>query len=165
MNYTKRAFLVGVITASTALLLAYGMERSWLGAMMATGLGLFVWLGQNTQKWPWSINLFLVGVVILVIIGALLALKPSLLLIAIIGALTSWDLARFQQRNKHNPVSESTRKIEKRHLSLLGLALGSGGVLAFVVLITQMQLSFGVALISGVVLIISLGQVYRLLRN
>ena len=55
--------------------------------------------------------------------------------------------------------------IERRHLGLLGVVIAVGGVIAFISLTFQVQLSFAAILILGVVLVISLGQIYRLLRS
>ena len=165
MNYTKNTFLVGMLMASIALLLAYGIELLWVGAITAIGLGFLGWLGQYKQKWPWTIDLFLAGVVILVTIGVLLGLRLYLLLPAILGALTAWDLARFQRRTRKALISAAIRKIEKRHLSLLALSLGSGVIFAGVVLTVRVPISYGVALVISVVLIISFGQIYRMLTN
>jgi hypothetical protein len=165
MTYTKRFFLAAILIASIALTLAYTIELIWLGAFTAIGLGFLGWFGQNKQEMPWINDLFLAGVVIQAIIGTLLGLRPYLLLPAVIGVLAAWDLARFQQRLADAPISDSVRKIEKRHLSLLALALMSGGIFSGVVLTTRIHISFGIALVLGVILIISLGQVYRLLAN
>jgi hypothetical protein len=98
-------------------------------------------------------------------IGALLGLKVYLLLPAMLSALASWDLGCFQQRMAGTSVSKSIRKIEKRHLGLLGLALGVGGIFAGVVLVARVHTNFGIALTLGVMLVISLGQVYRFLTD
>jgi hypothetical protein len=74
-------------------------------------------------------------------------------------------LIRFQRRIEHSPFSESILKIEKRHLTLLGLGLLGGGIFAGVMLTVRMQISFSVTLVLGVILIVSLGEIIRLLRN
>ena len=161
MNISKQAFLVSVLTTTMVLLLAYSLELFWFGALSAVGLGFVGWYGLN-KKWSWSSDLLLTGAVILVTIGALLRLKLYLLLPGLLSALAAWDLGRFLQRLGDEPVTE---KLERRHLNLLVLALISGGILGSVVLIFEVQLSFWMALALGVVLIISLGQIYRLSRS
>ena len=88
-----------------------------------------------------------------------------MLLPALLGAVATWDLGRFQQRLGDEPASEIVLQIEKRHLYLLAIALIGGAIFATIVLTFQVQLSFGVMLAMGVILIISLGQIYRWLRN
>ena len=107
----------------------------------------------------------IVVLMVLVIIGAMLDLRSFLLVPAILGSLATWDSARFQQRMGDTPISDSIREIEKRHLGLLTLTLFSGGIIAGVVLTARMHISFGIALVFGVILIISFGQIYRMLMN
>jgi hypothetical protein len=165
MKYTQRIFLMSLIVAVVATLLAYVLELLWLGAMTAVGLGLLNWFSQYKQKWFWSTHLFLIGIGVLVIFGVLLGLRLYFLLPAILGALAAWDLARFQQRINETQRSAPPKTIEKRHIGLLLLALGIGGILSSMVLVTQVQISFGITLTLGVILVISLGQIYRILRN
>jgi hypothetical protein len=165
MKNTTRLFLISVLLSVTALFFAYGTETLWLGVIVALGLGFFGWFGQHSQTWSWSIHLFLNGSVTLVIIGALLGLQLYFLLPAVLAALAAWDLARFQQRIKETQSTENVQEIEKRHLRLLALVLGNGGILASIVLTTRLQIGFGVTLVLGVILIISFGQMYRMVNN
>lgn len=165
MKYTQRIFLTSVFMAAGALLLVYGLEQLWLGAITAIGLGFFCWLSLYKQKWSWSAHLFLIGVGVLVIVGVLLGLRLYFLFPAILSALAAWDLARFQQRINDTQGLENLHTIEKRHIGLLLLALGIGGILSGMVLVTQVQISFGITLALGVILIISFGQIYRMLKS
>jgi hypothetical protein len=158
-------FTVSNLIAAAALSLAYGLEQFWVGSIVALGLGLWSWLGMNKFQGAWSANLFFGGVVLLVTIGSLLDLIPYLLFIAILGALGAWDLIRFQKRIEHSPKSEGILQIEKRHLKLLGITFLIGGTLAGVLVTVRMQISFGVALVLGVILIITLGEIIRAVRN
>jgi hypothetical protein len=165
MNYTQRFFLISVLTSVVAMLLAYVMKSYWLGALAAVGLGFLGWFGQYKQKWFWSIHLFLSGIGGLIIIGVILGLNLYFLLPAILAALAAWDLARFQQRAIDTQGSDNAQNVEKRHLGLLALSLGSGGILAGIVLTTRIQFNFGIILALGVILIISFGQIYRMVNN
>jgi hypothetical protein len=162
MNTTKQILRVCVLLAAVAFLLAYGLERFWWGAFPAFGLGILGQIGGCKQKWTWIVHIFFAGVIILVTIGVFFGLSLILLLFALLGALAAWDLARFQQRIGDTPISAGIRKIEKRHLGLLGLTLGGGSILTSIVLSIHIQISFGIALAFGVILIIILGQIYRL---
>jgi hypothetical protein len=165
MKSTKLVFLISILTASLTLLLAYATDLHWMGAVSAAGLGLMGWLGQYKQKWSWTIHLFLAGVVILIMFAVLIGLKLYLLLPALLGTLAAWDVGRFQRRMEEVPGSEFVQKIEKRHLALLTLTLVSGGIFASIVLAIRVQVGFGITLVLGVTLVISLGQIYRMLTN
>ena len=165
MKHTRWILPVSLLSASFLLLLAFGLERYWLGAIAAAGLGFWGWYDFKKREWTWGVDIFLVGAVLLVTIGAILELRLYLLLPTLLFALVFWDIARFQMRMADAPASQKLVDIERRHLSLLGVVIAVGGVVAFITLAFQVQLSFAVILILGVVLVISLGQIYRLLRS
>ena len=165
MTYRVLILVVSILIAPVALSLAYGLEQYWVGSVAALGLGLWGLYGWKKRQSAWSADLFFGGVVLLVTIGGLLGLMTYLLLLALLSALGAWDLIRFQRRIEHSPLSESILKIEKRHLTLLGLTLLGGGIFAGVMLTVRMQISFSVTLVLGVILIVSLGEIIRLLRN
>ena len=165
MKHTKWILPVSMLFASFLLLLAFGLERYWVGTIAAAGLGLWSWYDFKKREWVWGVDLFLVGAVMLVTIGAILKLRLYLLLPTLIFALVFWDLARFQRRMADSPASQKLVEIESRHLGLLSIVVILGGFAALITLVFQVQLSFVVILILGVVLVISLGQIYRLLRS
>ena len=165
MRHTKWILPLSMLSASFLLLLAFGFERYWVGAIAAAGLGFWGWYDSKKKEWTWGVDIFLVGAVMLVTIGAIMKLRLYLLLPALLFALVFWDVARFQRRMADSPASQKLVEIERRHLGLLGVVIAVGGVVAFITLAFQVQLSFAVILILGVVLVISLGQIYRLLRS
>jgi hypothetical protein len=165
MTYRMWMSVVSILIAPVALMLVYGLEQYWIGAAAALGLGLWGLYGWNKVQSAWSADIFFGGVVLLVTIGGLLGLMTYLLLLALLSALGAWDLTRFQRRIGHSPISKSILKIEKQHLTLLGLALLGGGIFAGLMLTARMQISFGITLVLGVILIISMGEIIRLLRN
>jgi len=165
MNYRRLIIATSILTVSLTLSLAFGLEHYWAGSMAALGVGVWGWYGFNKARNVRGIDIYFVGVVLLVTIGGILDLMTVLLFFALIGALGAWDLTRFQKRIEHSPHSESIPLIEKRHLTLLGIALLGGCVLAGIMLNTRAQISFSVTLILGIVLIISLGEIIRIMRN
>jgi hypothetical protein len=165
MTYRMMISVVSILIAPVALSLTYGLEQYWVGSVAALGLGLWGLYAWKKVQSAWIADLFFAGVVLLVTIGGFLGLMTYLLLLALLCALGAWDLIRFQRRIEHSPFSEGILKIEKRHLTLLGLVLLGGGIFAGVMLTARMQISFGITLVLGVILIISLGGILRLLRN
>jgi hypothetical protein len=165
MRHTRWILPVSMLSATFLLLLAFGLERYWVGVIAAAGLGFWGWYDIKKRKWTWAVDMFLVGAVMLVTIGAIMKLRLYLLLPTLLFALVFWDIARFQRRMADSPASQKLTDIERRHLSLLGVVIAVGGVAALITQAIQVQLSFAVILILGVVLVISLGQIYRLLRS
>ena len=165
MKHTKWILPVSMLSASFLLLLAFGLERYWVGVFAVAGLGFWGWYDFKKREWTWSVDIFLVGALMLVTIGAILRLRLYLLLPTLLFTLVFWDLARFQRRMAGSPASQKLGDIENRHLGLLSVVVIVGGVVALITFAFQVQISFIVILILGVVLVISLGQIYRLLRS
>jgi len=165
MTYRPLILATSILLASLTLSLSYGLEHYWVGSVAALGVGLWGWYGLKNVQSAWGIDLYLVGMVLLVTIGGLLDLMTILLFLTLLSTLGAWDLIRFQRRIEHSPLSDSIPQIEKQHLKLLGLALLGGGILAGVMLTARLQISFSVTLVLGVILIVSLSGIIRLLRN
>lgn len=158
--------IITSILATTGLLLAaFIMEYFWWGALIVLGLGALGLFGQKNQKSTWYIELFLVGTVLLVVMGAMIGSNTILLLLSTIAAIAAWDLTRFQRRFAGISTIQPFLDIEKRHLILLGVALGAGVFFAAFVLTTQIPLGFGIALVLAMVLIISVGIIYQILQD
>ena len=92
MRYTRWILPVSMLSVAFLLLLAFGLERYWVGAIAAAGLGLWGWYDLKKRAWTWAVDLFLVGAVILVTVGAIMNLRPYLLLPALLFALVFWDV-------------------------------------------------------------------------
>ena len=165
MKRSKAVLIFFNILVTSVLMVVFALDQFWFAAVFAFGLGIWGWLGLRKSKWLWSKDLSLAGVVVLVTIGGLLSYNVYMLLIALTCGLVFWDLARFQQRMSHTSVNEKILSIEKKHLILLGIACSLGVILALITLNIELHLSFLFALSVAVFLIISLGQIYRQMRN
>ena len=165
MTYRTLMFGVSNLIAAITLMLAFGLEQYWGALAAALGFGLWGWFGLKKVQNAWSADLYLAGVVLLVTLGGLLDLSTYLLFIAILGTLGVWDLVRFHRRISHSPESKGILQVEKRHFALLGLTLLIAAILASFMMMVQIQISFGITLAFGVILIITLGQIVRLLRS
>lgn len=164
----RNLFLVCAGITVAALLLAYSLEQIWIGAAAAPGLGVaawFGWYGKKKTHRDWGVLLFWVGTVLMVTFGVLLHLNAFLLVLAVLGGLGAWDLVRFHTHLADFSVSEKVPQIEKQHLALLGGTLLGGGILAVVVMLVRIQITFFLALVLGVFLIFALSWAIRLLQK
>lgn len=163
MTLTRYLRQIGIVTTIIALLLAAGLDQLWyiLGAIV---LGVLTWMGM-TWCWTWAETWFLVGVALLTTIGSLASFSPVFLIVAMLAAIATWDLRRFEQRFQPFPQPADIQVMEKRHLKLLALALAAGGILALAVIWIRAQLNFYVLLALAVGLVISLGRLFRMLRS
>lgn len=165
MSTRRLAVTANFFLAPAVLALSFGLQGFWLGALAALGLGLGGWIGWREEMEFWNPDIYFTAAMLLSAFGAFLGLMTILLVIAVAAALAGWDLFRFLERINQSGSSEQIEAFEKPHLARLGFALLGGSVTALIVLSAQVQISFAVALVLAGVLIISAGQLIRLLRN
>jgi hypothetical protein len=165
MSKREIVFSMSLMITVGSLSLAYGLDQYWSGAAAIVGLGVWGWISLSRKQNDWAPALFFISAIILITAGALLDLNIFFLLTALLATLSTWDLFRFQKRIQHAPESEGILQIEKRHLSILGLTLLGGGLVGSVMLAARIQMSFYVTLLLSVILLISMGQIIRLMRQ
>ena len=61
MKHTKWILPVSMLSASFLLLLAFGLERYWVGVFAVAGLGFWGWYDFKKREWTWGVDIFLVG--------------------------------------------------------------------------------------------------------
>jgi hypothetical protein len=99
------------------------------------------------------------------ILGYWLQLSMPLLILALTAMLAAWDLDQFTWRvSEETPVMNLDR-MEKHHLQQLLLVLGIGLVIAEVVLLIQISLSFWAVFIAALLVLFSLTRVLALIRR
>lgn len=165
MSTRRLAITANFFLTPAVLALSFGLQGFWIGALAALGLGLGGWIGWREEMEFWNPDIYFTAAILLTAFGAFLGLMSILLVIAVAAALAGWDLLRFLERIKQSDSFEKIDAFEKPHLAQLGFTLLGGSVTASIVLSAQVQISFTVALVLAGVLIISVGQLIRLLRN
>lgn len=164
----KNLFMICIGITVAAFLLAYGLGQIWFGAVAALGVGLagmYGWYGQDPLRSEWGVHIFWLGSVLLVTFGALLHLNAFLLVFAMVGGLGAWDLLRFHNSVADFSASEKLPQIETQHLTLLALTLLGGGILAVIVMVVRIQITYFLALVLGIFLIFALSWAIRLLQK
>jgi hypothetical protein len=166
------------------------LGQAWL-ALSAAVLGLLWLVGgwrANTER-PLLDLLGLVGFCGLAADGVVQGLAGWLGLLAVLLALAGWDLSRFERRlaeaapvsaaplppaaedeapappeavvSAEEPAASPAARMQRTHLTRLGLALGGGLLLGGAALLVRIPLEFGAALAVGLVAIIALSRVVR----
>lgn len=168
MTRRSSVFILCLLIGTASLFIAFSLSGYWVGAAAALGLAYLGWYGWHGLKKPlnaWSADLYLGAAILLVTIAAFLDLKVYLLFIAVVCAIGAWDLTRFDKRLTHSPSSEDIPRIEKRHLTLLGITGLAAGLMALLIGTIRLQLNFSISLVLGIGLVISLGQIIRFFRK
>ncbi|MFP4345216.1 MAG: hypothetical protein ACLFU8_11020 [Anaerolineales bacterium] len=155
------------VAAALTLALAYCLGGVWMGAGITGVLGLLWLLEQQKVTRPGRVwgSLLLLLYVGAAALGFWLELEGPLLLAGVVVALAAWDLESFVRRVRalpHLPVHET---LARQHLGRLLFVSTAGLILGLVALLAPIQLSFGLALVFGLLLFLALAQVIAFLRR
>jgi hypothetical protein len=149
----------GCLAGATGAL-AFGLLEAgaWQLSLLVLALGLVGALG-GAYRWRWSPALILFLYCVAAAALFWLDTWPGWPLLGLVGALAAGDLFHFDWRMRTGMIAGDAGLLEYRHLRRLGVVLGIGTALYLVAWATQIQLSFGLALLLGLtaVLGISLG--------
>jgi hypothetical protein len=156
----KRPAAISIGLAALLPASGYMLNGSWAGASASLALGAF-WLAGLWRGWQGTDALGLLGLVAIAGAGVWLGLAPALMLAGVVAALAGWDLDRFAQRLRRAEHVVGEIELARAHLRRLlvvaGIGLGLGGV----TLVLQMALSFGWALLLGMLAILGLSRAIR----
>ena len=146
---TTLIMVLGYLTASPT--------RLGLAALVA-GLGL-VWALASEENWDWISSLGLVAFMIMAGLGLQLGASILWMLLAAVGALTTWDMTHFGHRLLATENIADRGALTRAHFKRLQVVVGSGLALAALSLVTQIRLTFGWAILLAFLLVISVSWV------
>lgn len=88
-----------------------------------------------------------------------------LLIAGALGGLLAWDLAGLNRRLKLAAASDDLSAIRRRHLAWLGLAAGTGLLLASGAMLIPVQVSFGWIVVLALVVILGMAKLVSWLHQ
>jgi hypothetical protein len=97
--------------------------------------------------------------------GLWLRLPGWLMLFVVLLAITGWDLGRFSYRMLAVTDVNTGRRLERIHITRLGITLAAGLVLGIITLLVHVSLDFIWILILGFLAMIALNRFTRGLSN
>lgn len=158
--------MIGLATLALGVGYAWpwGEGGYWLMLPVIAFLG-GLWLGLSRSRWGWIHSIALLIYIGLAALGALLRLPAGWMLLCLAAALSAWDLAYFLRRVSSVEREEIARLLARQHLQRLGLVIGLGLLLAGAALILQARFTLGVALLAGLLAILTISQVIAILRR
>jgi len=160
----RYAALIGIAATTLALSLGYGLAREWPTALLTVGAGA-VWAVGVWRNRPRVISAGLVAFVGLSALGVSLEFNPFWMLLTTTAALVAWDLANFAGRITQANLEVDIPDLQQQHVRRLSLVAGGGLLLGAAALGLQINLTFGRAVLLGLLLAVSLSWLVRRSRR
>jgi hypothetical protein len=158
------AVTISIVLAASALIAGYGLGALWLPAAAVLVMGVLWILGQRAG-WSWFAWLMVVLFTGAAAIGTLLDLNRILLTVGLIASVSAWDLDAFARQLRRVDAVEKELALKRRHLRRLLVVDSLGLLIAVLALAVQIKLSFGLALVLGLVALVGLSRAIRFFRR
>jgi hypothetical protein len=155
---------IAIAGAAGGLAAVYILNGWWSLALPIAAVGLLWALGSwRGWRWPAGVGLFL-------LVGAAgLALWLGMGLweafLAIVAALSAWDLDCAHDRFREAPRTAAVVRLERSHLLRLLLVDGVSIAIAGVATAFRLQLGVGLAILLGVLAVCGVGEAVAFLRR
>ena len=160
----KLAAIISIISASLTLVLGYAAAGRWLMVTYVAAIGL-LWLFGAWRRWSWLDSAAFVGLIIGAAFGIGLEVSIGWLLVGTVAALIAWDLDNLLIRLARRDHSESAGSLGPGHLRRLAIVSSLGLLLGWISLGLDISLTFGFAILLGLLLALSLSWTFGLIRR
>jgi hypothetical protein len=164
MSPAKWTACACAIAATLAVGFGYALDGQIYTAFAFALLGAF-WCEALLRDWRWSAPFMLLLFISGALFGVASGFSPFIMLLGVVAALAAWDLDGLLQRFSQVKPQARQPGLERRHLQRLAVVAGVGLLLGSVALIIQVQLSFILAAVLVLVVIIGISQVVQYLRR
>lgn len=152
-----------------------GLTTIAVGVAYATGhlvevtygvvlLGVF-WITGHYKGWKWLGSIMFLVIVGLCTVGLFFNLSREYLFLGLIGALSAFDMNRFEQRKTMAGMIKRRHDMEKRHLFRLVSVILFSLVLWIITASIKIKTEFGAALTLGLLTVLCLSQVTIYLKR
>ncbi len=158
------ALPISTVLTTLALTVAYALEAAWSWALISLCAGV-LWLAGQRYAWRWTMGFAMTLCVALSAIGILAGMNADLMLIALMAALTAWNLALLTWRLNDNEPCAGTHLLVRRHLQRLVSVDTLGLLLAGAALRLDITFGLGVAFLLGLIAVSGMSRAVGWLRR
>jgi hypothetical protein len=169
MKWADRIQNTAIIVAVGLLCLAFALIRIWIAIPFLVIAGS-AWLWGSFLRKEWAAPFGLIVTVSACLLG-LVEQRPAplaltvIMLFSLVAAMAASDLGHFILRIQAVEKVDLVEKLEKNHLTRLGIVLGIGTLLGAAALLVQIQLNFWIAIGIGLLAIISISRMLNFYKN
>jgi hypothetical protein len=160
----SRSASVLILAANAGLAAGFLEVSEPIGLLAAIALAA-LWSFGLYKKRAWTADLGLFFLYALVALQAYVRVSALWLLLSGFSGLAAWDLCHFVARFSTVEPSEMALRIQQKHLIRLSFASAVSFLLVLVALNLQFRLTFGWALVLGIILLLALNQIIALIRR
>ena len=150
--------------SASLLACGFALHDQWVGTAVVLAAGA-LWLLAQWRALPWASPAGLVAQGIAAAVAMLLGVGGVWPVLALVAALVAWDLDQFSQRMRAAGRVDDALGQERRHIRRILIVAGLGGLLGLAALSLQVRLSFGLALLLAVVMMLCLSLVIGYVRR
>jgi hypothetical protein len=161
----KLGIISCVIAATLALTLGYAATGHWPLATLIVAIGLLWSLGV-WRRWIWTNPTGFIGLIFGAALGIGFEASTGWLLVGTVAALIAWDLDNFLSRLAQTDISAGgSDSPHQDHWRRLAIVSGLGLLLGWIATGFEISLTFGLAVLVGLLLAISLSWTFGLVRR
>lgn len=161
-NYIKNIFLFITIASSTLIGVGYGIAGSLYGVIVILILIVLIFFSIKFN-WKWAFTIYLISHTILATIGILAGVPSFLMIAGVATTLASWELSNIEEHNNKLYPDDLSVIYEKKRMLLLFIAIGSGMIVAEIILFIQFQLPFVIIFSLAMIILFCFFQMTQLL--
>ncbi|MBW1899166.1 MAG: hypothetical protein JRI61_08910 [Deltaproteobacteria bacterium] len=132
-----------------AVIIAYGSGSLLKAAFCVALLGV-LWIVGIYKNWKWCGNLMFLIIIGTCTVGLFLNLSFVWILLGVTGALSAYDVNRFEQRKSMAGTIKSIHDMEKAHLIRLMTVIVFSLILGTITQFINIRIEFGMVLSLGI---------------
>lgn len=164
MRLIRIALILSIVAAAAGLSVALALGALWFPAALIVLLG-GIWISAQGVRAGWIGWAIMALFTAAAAIAAWLDLQQGLVMVGLTGTVSAWDLEHFKRKLEDADVVEGLTGLSRRHLIGVLLADAVGLAAGWAALRLQLQLSFGVAILLGLMALVGLSRVIILLQR
>jgi len=138
--------------------MAYGTGGLKKVAIYVVLFGVF-WITSLYKRWKWCDNIMFLGFAGTCTAGLYFHLSFMLLFLGLVGALSTHDLNRFEQRKSMAGIINSKHGMEKHHLIRLMIVIIISLILGTITSFISIRIEFGMVLSLGILIVFCMNRV------
>jgi hypothetical protein len=164
LNKPQQLSFMCLLIATLALSSLF-LTAGWVFGIIGTFIMSIVWGIFIAQNWNLGSNISIIIFVLAICLAATFETSRSVLLVSLLAALSTWDLAAFHNKLSICQNIADIDHLTRTHLSRLIIVLILGLSLSFLTFGLQLNLKFWQVFVLGIMLLVSLTQVFKQLRQ